>query len=159
MAPGSIHVLTGYDKGDFLRHAVAASYRVAPGYDPAGAGGADVAVVVLPHPMAAAGITLRVLDGTLAAGTPLVLGGYSQDRAETLLADLSCTVQGYAAGGALLHDCEGTRGTSGAPLLARDEAGSWLVAGVQAAGQTERAGGVAVPASAILDLMQHTAHP
>ena len=81
-----------------------------------------------------------------------MLGGYGQDRAEAVLADTACTLQGYAGGGrgaVLMHDCEGTRGTSGAPVLARDAARAWRVAGVQSTARMGGDGGTAVPASAI----------
>ena len=157
---GSVHVLVGYDRGSFTRHAVAASFTTAAGYDPATgptAGVLDLAVVRLAQPVAAADRTLSLVDGTLLPGTPLMLGGYGQDRAEAILAAAACTVQGYAGAGTtamLAHDCEGTRGTSGAPVLARDAAGAWRVAGVQVAGRMSGAGGSAVPAAAIRPLLE-----
>ena len=163
--PEAVHLLLGYDKGAFAWHATALSYAVAPGYDTAAGatnGALDVAVVRLPESLRTGGGTLLLVEGTLAPGTPLMLGGYSQDRAEAVLADTACAVRGYAgnmSAAVLVHDCEGTRGTSGAPLLARDGAGTWRVAGVQATGQAGRAGGGAVPASAIRDLLRHVDGP
>ena len=162
---GSVHLLLGYDKGGFVWHAAASSYAVAPGYDPAAgpaAGALDVAVVRLPQPVGRPVRTLLLAEGTLAPGTPLMLGGYGQDRAEAVLADVACTVRGYvgpSSAAMLVHDCEGTRGTSGAPLLARDAAGVWRVAGVQATGQSGRAGGTAVPAGVIQDLIRRNIGP
>ena len=152
---GSVHLLLGYDKGSFVRHSVAASYAVVPGYDPTvgpAADTPDIAVVRLPQPMAPASRTLLLMDGPLPPGTPLMLGGYGQDRVEAVLADDACMLQGYAGVGraaVLVHDCQGTRGTSGAPLLARDTGGAWRVAGVQSTGRKDGAGGTAIPASAI----------
>ncbi len=54
-------------------------------------------------------------------GTAVVLGGYSQDKAQIITADTACMVLGTdrtAKGPVLIHDCNGTRGTSGSPLLA-----------------------------------------
>lgn len=156
---GSVHLLLGYDKGGFVTHEVAASYTVAPGYDPTAgpaAGVRDVAVVRLLQPMAPARRTLPLVDVPLPPGTPLMLGGYGQDRAEAVLADSACMLLGYAGRGAaavLVHDCQGTHGTSGAPVLTRDASGVWRVAGVQSTGRRNGAGGTAIPADALRPLL------
>ncbi len=155
----SVHLLVGYDRGRYARHVVAASYAVAPGYDPAsgaGAGALDLAVVRLSQPAAVPGQALPLADGPLAPGTAVMLGGYGQDRAEAVLADTGCRVLGYAGAGAaamLVHDCEGTRGTSGAPVLMRNADG-WRAAGVQATGRADAAGGTAIPADRIRALLE-----
>ena len=155
---GSIHVLTGYAKGTFAGHAVGASLAVARSYDPAGpaGGGADVAVVTLATPLP--GPVLGLWDGALPSGTRLMLAGYGQDRAERLMADTSCAVRGRGPGAdgapVLVHDCAGTRGTSGAPLLAQASDGAWRVAAIQAAGREDDAGGFAVPADAVRALLR-----
>ena len=162
---GSVHLLLGYDKGGFVRHEVAASYAVPPGYDPdAGplAGALDVAVIRVRDPLAPVGRTLPLVGGVLPLGTPLVLGGYGQDRAEAILADTACTLQGYAGEGraaVLVHDCEGTHGTSGAPVLMRDADGTWQVARVQTTARKDGAGGTAVPASVVWDLFRMAGPP
>ena len=53
----------------------------------------------------------------------------------------------------LRHDCAGTRGTSGGPVLV-DTPDGWRVAGVQVAGNQNDVGGLAVPATAIRALLQ-----
>lgn len=157
---GSVHLLLGYDHGGFVKHQIATSYVIASGYDPGAgpsAGTRDVAIVRLPQPMALTSRTLPLVDTPLPLGTPLMLGGYGQDRAEAVLADQACTLQGYAGRGAvamLVHDCEGTHGTSGAPVLARDAAGTWRVAGVQSTGRKDGAGGTAIPADALRPLLE-----
>jgi len=157
--PSSIHVLLGYADGGFARHAVAASIHVADGYNPgvSGAQGTDVAVIALATSMAGPGGFLTLMDGPLARETPLMLGGYGQDRAERIFADVSCKALGYAYGTdgriVLVHNCAGTRGTSGGPALALTSDGSWAVAGVQVAGNADAGGGSAVPAAAIHPLL------
>jgi protease YdgD len=97
-------------------------------------------------------------DAPTPPGTPLMFGGYQRDRPEALLADTACRALGHERrpGGhtLLVHDCAGTHGASGAPLLARGRDGRWGVAGVAstmaaapAADGTPR--GHAVPARAI----------
>jgi len=156
--PTSVHVLLGYADGVFTRHTVSTAYRVTDGYDPSmpGGQGADVAVLTLATAIGKPGETLALAEQPTADGAPLMLGGYGQDRAERIAADLSCKSVGYVAGadGRLLlrHDCEGTRGTSGGPVLTAAP-GGWRVAGVQVAGNLNGAGGLAVPAAAIRALL------
>ena len=158
--PESVHVLVGYEAGAFTRHAVAASFKIAPSYDPeegAVTHGLDLAVIHLATPVALPGQTLALAAGAAPQGTPLMLGGYGQDRAEVVLADTACLSEGYADGDTqwpvLVHTCAGTRGTSGAPVMARDAAGVWQVVGVQATGRVDGVGGTAVPAAAVRALL------
>jgi protease YdgD len=154
---GSVHVLTGYAAGSFATHLVAESYRIAPGYDAADADagrGADLALVTLAGPVAD---VLALAGATPRPGTPAVLGGYNQDRAEVIEADTNCAVTGTArdrhGGALLLHDCSATRGTSGGPLLVRDETGDLVLAGVQVAARTAGSGGAAVPVDVVRRLL------
>jgi protease YdgD len=146
--PGSVHVLTRYARENFARHSVASTVQIAENYDPARSATesvADVAVVTLAEPI---GTDTLALDVGVAAGSAAMLGGYNQDRREVIEADLHCRVLG-AAGGLLEHDCAGTHGTSGAPLLVRGADGAWRIAGLQVAGFTDRSGGVAVAAGVL----------
>jgi protease YdgD len=134
---GSVHVLTGYAGGRFARHSVAIGYRRA-------ADGSDVALVTLAEPIGVD--VLPLADADPPAGTPVMLGGYNRDRGEVIEADTGCHILA-ATPDRLFHDCAGTHGTSGAPLLARGADGAWRIVGLQVAAFTGRAGGVAVPAS------------
>ena len=135
--PDMVHVLRRYDRGAYAGHSIAASWRIAPGK--------DVAAVTLSRPLR--GPTLR-LAPLPAPGTPAMLGGYNQDRNEVIEADTGCHI--LADDGALLrHDCEGTFGTSGAPLLVRGTDGAWQVAGIQTQALVAGRGGVAVAAAGL----------
>ncbi|MBL6454230.1 trypsin-like serine protease [Belnapia sp. T6] len=152
--PGTVHVLLGYDRGTAVGHAQAVSYRIGPGFDPATGGppGADWAVLVLDSPLGAPDRVLPLLTAAPAPRTPLMLGGYQQDRPEVLLADTGCRAIGLSRpgpGAMLLHDCAGTRGSSGAPLLAPLPGGGWGVAGIASRTSPAVALGAAVPTSAI----------
>lgn len=154
--PRSVHVLSGYDRGDFDGHARATSFVTGPspagGPDPTPPG-ADWAVLRLDAPLGAPDRVLPLLRQTPPPGTPVALGGYEQDRAHALLADLDCAVVGPArdaAGHAVLrHSCAGTRGVSGAPLLARTPDGGWGIVGVASRAGVGVSGGLAVPAAAV----------
>ncbi len=157
MPAESVHVLSGYAGGNFARHVIAVSYRVAPGFLAGGENrvqGGDVAVLTL-----ATAVTDTVLVPVAAeSGQPAMLGGYSRDRAEVLTADRDCRVLGslHDAGGSplILHSCEATFGTSGAPLLVRLGNGAWEAGGVQVGAAEGRVGGVAVPAATVQSLLR-----
>jgi protease YdgD len=159
--PGSIHVLVGYSHGNYAGHARAASFAIGPGFAlgsdqqraPSAPMDADWAVLTLDAPLGTADRVLPLLRDLPPPGTPAMLGGYEQDRAQVILADTACVVVGPARvpGGRVLlrHSCAGTRGVSGAPLLARGPGGSWAVAGLASTADINEAGGYAVPIAAI----------
>ncbi len=153
--PGSVHVLTGYTVAHYDGHARVSAYHVAPGYDPLDetrTAAADWAILTLASPLATPDRLLRLAPAPPPVGTDVTLGGYGQDREEQLTADPHCritAIQTDAGGHPLLrHSCAATRGTSGAPLLARDSDGAWHVLGVQVAADARGTGGVAAPLTA-----------
>lgn len=154
LRPRAIHFVIGYDRGAYAGHSIAASYRLGAGYDPARERetmGADWALVTLEQPLGGPGRVLSVDPMGAEPGESLALGGYGQDRAEALFADLDCRLVSRGtdlAGRALVgHSCAGTRGTSGAPLLSH-RGGAWRVVGIQVAGSAGRSEGFAIPSSA-----------
>lgn len=96
---------------------------------------------------------LPLLREPPAAGTPLALGGWQHDRPGVLSADIACRVLGVATYGAqglmIQHDCAGTFGSSGAPILARGADGRWAILGIQAKAALGARFGIAVPAFAL----------
>jgi len=152
----SLHVLFGYARGDYSRHVTVSAVATDPAYDPAAARpdlAADWAVLTLAEAAPAAVPPLPPAAGPLAAGTPVMLGGYSQDRAQILMADRACRVLG-AGSGLIAHDCDATRGTSGGPLLVRDGAG-WAVGGVGvAAGRGPERRNFAVPTARFVTVLR-----
>lgn len=146
-----IHVLSGYQGGEFLRHALVVSYWLPPGFKigPGSVPGMDVALLRLPQP-----VSRTVLPLVPALwGEGAMLAGYSQDFAEALTADTHCRVLGLlinADGWSLRrHSCAGTRGTSGAPLLVQGRDGAWAAAGVQVLAGNGVQGGLAVPSETV----------
>jgi protease YdgD len=135
--PDMVHVLTRYAREDFAAHSRAAAYRIAPGQ--------DVAAVTLATPIGAATLGFAALPPR---GAPAMLGGYNQDRMEVPEADLACHVLDVGAG-LIRHDCAGTHGTSGAPLLVRNDEGGWAVAGIETRALVGGRGGIAVAAAAL----------
>nr|WP_043338026.1 trypsin-like serine protease [Belnapia moabensis] len=152
--PGTIHVLLGYDRGAARGHARAIAYRTGPGFDPARGGPAssDWAILTLDAPLGTPDRILPLLPATPAPRAPLMLGGYQQDRPEVILADTACRLIGRSSDGPrtmLIHDCAGTRGSSGAPLLSRGPDSAWAIAGIASRVAGAAALGAAVPAAAI----------
>ena len=81
-----------------------------------------------------------------------MLGGFEQDRAQILVADIGCAVDAAVHDGAatlLRHSCAGTRGVSGAPLLAPMPGRGWGVVGVASIAGIGASGGFAVPVTLI----------
>jgi protease YdgD len=156
MPAPSVHVLSDYERGFYARHETARAYRVAAGFVPQAPGswGVDAAVLMLATPVTAAVLALVPSY----PGEAAMLGGYSQDFSEVILADTDCRVMGGADDlrrhALLRHSCEGTHGTSGAPLLVRTPQGGWAVAGMQVAVAGGEAGGVAVPADTLRALVR-----
>lgn len=136
--PSSVRMLLGYHRGEWVAEARGAAIRIGPDYaEGQRAPGADWALVTLERDIAPPDRLLRLLAEPPPPGTRLMLAGYQQDRPEVLLADTRCAATGFAtdpAGHVLLaHGCAGTRGASGAPLLAQGPDGRWAVAGIAVA--------------------------
>ncbi len=141
LQPVSLHVLFGYQRGTYRWHRLVRRVTVGAGFDgttgrpqPRDWARLDLAEAVPVPP-------LPLFDGAVAAGMAVALAGYNQDRAQLLMADLDCRVLHVAAlpDGAsfLAHNCEGTHGTSGGPLLTRRD-GGWAVIAINiAASHTE----------------------
>jgi protease YdgD len=152
--PRSVHVLLGFDRGFYAAHGRVRAFatgRYAPGSGPATE---DWAMLELDRPIAGAERVLPLLRAAPPPRTAAMLGGYQQDRPEVVLADTACRIIGLERrqGGPamLVHDCAGTRGASGAPLLARRPDGvGWGIAGVAAMTSRDIALGFAVPAAAL----------
>ena len=152
LRPGSLHVLLRYAAGRYDAHARVLRFALSPLYDPrvqARDAGLDRALLVLDHDIAPPGDAMRPAP-VPAIGSSVLLAGYGQDRDELAVAGPACHITALSVDGRgrtlLMHDCAGTRGTSGAPLLWRDPAGSWQVVGVQIEARVGAVGGLAVPA-------------
>ncbi|WP_395678821.1 trypsin-like serine peptidase [Inquilinus sp.] len=150
----SLHVLFGYERGTFIEHTLVTGVIHADSYDPQKPRegfAADWAILELADDAPPQAPPLVVADTVPAPGTAVVLGGYSQDKAQIITADTACVVLGTdrtSKGPVLIHDCNGTRGTSGSPLLELLD-GQWRVVGIAVAGSTDRLTlNFAVPATA-----------
>jgi len=158
--PGSMHVLTGYSHGGYAGHARAVTVEIGSGFAvglngqrlPSSPPDADWAILTLDTPLGTADRLLPLVRELPPAGIPAMLGGYEQDRAQVIVADVACFVIGAVRDGNALmlhHSCAGTRGVSGAPLLARMPGRGWGVVGIASVAGVGTSGGFAVPAAAI----------
>jgi protease YdgD len=153
--PESVHVLLAYRRGQYAAHARVTQFTIPPAYRPfeeTGTAGADRAVLVLERRLLPGSQCLPVAPVPVLLPAPVRLGGYGQDRDEIAVADPQCQLLGGTPDGQgrplLVHDCEATRGTSGAPLLWRDPDGRWTAIGIQIEAAVGGAGGRAVPLTA-----------
>nr|WP_298798101.1 trypsin-like serine protease [uncultured Acetobacter sp.] len=151
--PTSVHFLRAYSGETFTAHARVIRFIVPPGYTPnqeSQSAGLDHATLVLDHPVARPDEVFHVTTKPedIKPGMSVVLGGYEQNMPDIITADLHCHMTGLTRdmGGNILlsHDCAGTHGSSGAPLLYQDASG-WHVLGVQVLASNGHAGGQAVP--------------
>ncbi len=153
MLPHSVHFLLGYSRGEFAAQARVVEIHPGPDYDPARQVGtrlgSDWALLYLDRALGTPDRVLPLDVSPPQVGTELLLAGYEQDRAEILEADLHCSVQGFpldARRHALFeHNCAATRGSSGAPLIARRD-GRWVALGIQLAVAQGKSLGIAVSA-------------
>lgn len=149
LRPVSLHVLLGYRSGGYRWHSAVTRIVVGSGFDGAKRTPQASDWARLDLADNAPTTPLALFDGAVAAGLPVALAGYNQDHAQLLMADLACHVvavapvglarAGIAAPGQarfVTHDCAGTRGTSGGPLLARADR-FWAVVGINIAAGRE----------------------
>lgn len=138
LQPVSLHVLFGYQRDQYRFHRLVRRFTLGAGFDgrKGGPQPGDWARLELAEAVPMAPLPLAMAPPT--PGMALALAGYNQDRAQLLMADLHCQalhVAALPAGGSFItHDCEGTYGTSGGPLLARQGEGWAIVAIAIAAG-------------------------
>lgn len=153
--PRSVHFLLGYHMGEWTARARVTAFVTGPDYVPRrGPAAADWALLTLGAAIGTPDRILPLQREPPPPRTPLMLGGYQQDRPEVLIADTECRLVGlqrHATGHqTLVHDCAATRGVSGAPLLMQLPDGrGWAVAGVLAVMAADMALGHAVPAAVV----------
>ncbi|MCX2560011.1 trypsin-like serine protease [Acetobacter farinalis] len=155
--PGSVHFLRAYSGDSFTAHARVVRFIVPPDYSPnreTQSAGLDHATLVLDHPVARPDEVFHITTTPedIKPGMAAILGGYEQNMPDVITADLHCHMTGLTQDGTgnllLSHDCAGTHGSSGAPLLYQNASG-WHVLGVQVLANTAHAGGKAVPLLAL----------
>lgn len=133
LQPVSLHVLFGYQRGEYRWHRPVARITVGPGFDGTRGGPQPGDWARLELTEAAPMTPLPLIDGGVSSGMAVALAGYNQDRAQLLMADLAChvlRVQKLPGGASFVtHDCAATYGTSGAPLLAWQDR-FWAVIGI-----------------------------
>jgi protease YdgD len=157
--PSSLHILLGYERGSYRSHLRVESYQFGSGFDGRQKGklsGADWALLTLTNEAEGSFQPLPVAKDLPAIGTPVASAGFSQDKAHVILADQTCHVKSMTnlLGVTMVkHDCSGTFGTSGGPLLT-NRTGQWEVVGVNVAVEKDvnlglaHVGNIAVSASA-----------
>jgi protease YdgD len=158
--PMEVHFVAGYHRGEYREHARAQKFTISPKWDPLGAQaesdiGNDWALVELERrlttrPVALSDLSFQQMQSAAAEGE-LTIAGYNGDYAEILTQHRGCRLVARPANGRLLlHDCDATYGSSGAPLLLVTPGGAEII-GLQSAVVTLEDGrsfGAAVPIEA-----------
>jgi protease YdgD len=148
--PGLVHFRIGDAARLYVDFARGVKVEIGPGYNPARPSetmGSDWALITLDTQLGSADRILPISGEAPAIGSAVMLGGYQRDHYYLLMADPQCRIIGRfadASGRLLLrHNCAGTGGASGAPLLI-DKGGKWYAAGIDVAAAPGLAAGVAV---------------
>lgn len=149
-APGATEFLLGFAGDKFVGAARGISFVVGPLFDPENiekVRGSDWAIIKLDRNIAGSNRTLPVDSSMSKTGTPIVIGGYSYDRALYVTADTHCKILAdlFDPSGEplLVHDCIAKQGASGAPVLVFDR-DHWIIRGVDVATGRQNTRGIAV---------------
>ncbi|HJT11002.1 MAG TPA: trypsin-like serine protease [Dongiaceae bacterium] len=158
--PMEVHFVAGYHRGEYSEHAKAVDFTISPRWVPDRAKdesniGNDWALVELERDLSIEPVELSTRSfqeiKLAAADGALTIAGYNGDYAEILTQDSGCQLVAKAEGGRLLlHDCDATFGSSGAPLLLVTEDGAEIIGLQSAIVELEdgRSFGAAVPIDA-----------
>lgn len=140
----AVHFVTGWHGDSYTAHARGVSYRVASGMKMGTRGNAkrlhsDWAILTLDQPIGnkigyvPMATAADRMSAKYSVGENLTTAAYNADRPNRLLSDQSCRPHvAIEAGPIMLHDCDLTYGTSGAPIIIRRD-GGFRVVGVQVA--------------------------
>jgi protease YdgD len=158
--PMEVHFVAGYHRGDYSEHARALDFTISPKWVPDRAKdesniGNDWALVQLEdsltiEPVPLSSRSFQEMKEAATAGE-LTIAGYNGDFAEILTEDHGCQLVAKVEGGRLmLHDCDATFGSSGAPLLLMTSDGAEIIGLQSAIVELEdgRSFGAAVPIEA-----------
>ena len=158
--PMEVHFVAGYHRGEYSEHAKAIDFTISPKWVPDRAKdesniGNDWALVELERSLGVEPVPLSTRSfqemKLAAADGALTIAGYNGDYAEILTRDSGCQLVAKAERGRLLlHDCDATYGSSGAPLLLETEDGAEIIGLQSAIVELEdgRSFGAAVPIEA-----------
>lgn len=128
-----LHFLPGYRLGEYLSNEPFAKVQFAPDIAMDDKGrprdlSTDWAILTLRARLPPSA-TLRPIPpvsrdeiAAIAEGTPLVRAGYSQDRPH-LPTSVTCGLLGHAGPRLIRHDCDGTWGDSGSPIVVQTTGG------------------------------------
>jgi protease YdgD len=145
MRPESIHILLGYEKGEYRVHRVISQYTIPPAFDPVqysppldakklvAAARYDWAIMYVDEPFPADVKPLHLATATPSPGTALKVDGYPKERPYMMTADPHCrVVRTISEQSLIVHDCVTHSGDSGGPVFSRDDEG--LILGVTVLG-------------------------
>jgi protease YdgD len=120
MQPQSLHLLLGFVRGTYQVDALVQSYQLGAAYDherPIDTLQADWALLKLTAPLPKDHPALPLASVMPDTNTPVMTGGYGNDRAFMMTVDSRCRVRQAVVRGLLLNDCRAVHGYSGSPLL------------------------------------------
>ena len=158
--PSALHFLAGYSRDHWAAHRRGANLIVDARYAPetppdVRSAATDWAILELTSPIDIPPVSVSSQERV---DIPVIRAGYSQDRAHVLTVDRSCRILGRLQDtDVLIHNCDGTWGDSGSPLLSARN-GALRVTAIHV-GWSELDGqtvGIAVPASSLGRIVSST---
>ena len=120
LLPSSLHILLGYERGEYALHALVGGYTIGPAYDPAREAAtvsSDWVVLNLIEPLPSKIRPLKLVDQVPPQGSSLMIGSYARDRLHLMTADKCQLLATLPRIPLLWHSCQVGLGSSGAPLL------------------------------------------
>jgi protease YdgD len=147
----SLHVLLGFDRGQYKLHLQVSRYSVAPAFEPQRSPNLsslanDWAVLELLEPAPPEFRPIELMSLSPALGTRVMIGGYFQPRPYVLTIE-ECKLSGAVASALLQNDCRLAGGASGSPVLFKRD-GDFAVAGLNVATARKESGPVGLSVSA-----------
>lgn len=143
--PTSLHVLLGYDRGDYVQHIRVTAYRIAAAYraDRGPGQASDWALLTLDRPFLGAVPTLAPVPAL--RGAAYAVGGFGARRAHRAAWAVNCRATRVGPD-RFAHSCPLAAGFSGGPVVGRRD-GASMIFGLHIASDKTR--GLAIPAAAI----------
>lgn len=158
-APGNVHFVAGWHKGESSGHSKAAALAIHPGWTGAKARRledleTDLALISLVTPLGDAAALPFGIDRPPLPGDPLTLISYRRDRAHALTRQGDCPYRSIV-GQMLVLDCPVTYGASGSPIFFAEGDQQKVVAVLSAMGDNGAAQAYAVRADKMIEMLRN----
>ena len=156
-APGNVHFVAGWHKGESTGHSKAEALAIHPGWTGQKATRladleTDLALIRLANPLGPKSAAPFQIDRPPLPGDPLTLISYRRDRAHALTRQDDCPYRSII-GQMLVLDCPVTYGASGSPIFFDEDGTQRVVAVLSAMGDNGAPQAYAVRADKTIEML------